>query len=55
MASCDFNELRSVYHYHISVLHRDSSEILNLLLTQLTDDFLKHRSIVLPALEVDKY
>lgn len=49
MVSSDFNKLQSAYHYHISVLHRDSSEILNLLLLQLTDDFLKHWSIVLLA------
>lgn len=29
------------------VLHRDSSDILSLLLLQLTDDFLRHWSILL--------
>lgn len=49
MASCDFNKLLSAYHYHVSILRRDSSEILNLFLLQLTDDFLKHQNIILLA------
>lgn len=46
-ASCDFSKWQSACHYHMGVLHRDSSDFLSLLLLQFMDDFLRLWSIIL--------